>query len=100
LRPATLAEAARPERAYAGSNAECKLLLSERGDVPAIHDVLQHVNAHSAAVSIGPEGGWTDEELVMARTAGFTEASLGKLVLRTETAVLASLAILQFALDV
>jgi 16S rRNA (uracil1498-N3)-methyltransferase len=100
LRPPKLSEAATPEKAYAASEVECKLLLSERRDAPAIHDVLQHVNAHSAAVSIGPEGGWTDDELVLARVSGFTEASLGKLVLRTETAVLASLAILQFALDV
>jgi 16S rRNA (uracil1498-N3)-methyltransferase len=100
LRPPKLSEAATPEKAYAASHLECKLLLSERRDAPAIHDVLQHVNAHSAAVSIGPEGGWTDDELVLARVSGYTEASLGKLVLRTETAVLASLAILQFALDV
>jgi 16S rRNA (uracil1498-N3)-methyltransferase len=100
LRPPKIGEAVTPEEAYAASSAECKLLLSERSDAPAIHDVLQNVTARTAAVSIGPEGGWTDDELVLARAAGFTEASLGQLVLRTETAVLASLAILQFALDV
>jgi 16S rRNA (uracil1498-N3)-methyltransferase len=99
LRPPKIAEAFTPEEAYAASSAECKLLLSERSDAPAIHDVLQSVTARTAAVSIGPEGGWTDQELVLARAAGFSEASLGQLVLRTETAVLASLAILQFALD-
>jgi 16S rRNA (uracil1498-N3)-methyltransferase len=51
----------------------------------------------SAALAIGPEGGWTDEEIVAARSAGFAEASLGENILRTETAVLASLAILGFA---
>jgi 16S rRNA (uracil1498-N3)-methyltransferase len=100
LRPPKIGGAVTPEEAYAASSAECKLLLSERSDAPAIHDVLVNVNARTAAVSIGPEGGWTDDELVLARTAGFSETSLGKLVLRTETAVLASLAILQFALDV
>lgn len=99
LWPPKIAEAVTPEEAYAASSAECKLLLSERSDAPAIHDVLQNVTARTAAVSIGPEGGWTDDELVLARAAGFSEASLGQLVLRTETAVLASLAILQFALD-
>ncbi|MGC2267583.1 MAG: RsmE family RNA methyltransferase, partial [Candidatus Acidiferrales bacterium] len=88
-----------PEKAYAACSAECKLLLSERSGAPGIHDVLQNVTAHSAAVSIGPEGGWTDGELSLARAADFVEASLGHLVLRTETAVLASLAILNFALD-
>ncbi len=35
---------------------------------------------------IGPEGGWDDSEIVAAKTAGFTIASLGKLTLRAETA--------------
>lgn len=99
LRPPKLAGATTPAKAYADCSAECKLLLSERSDAPPIHDVLVKVNAHSAAVSIGPEGGWTDDELALARKARFAEASLGQLVLRTETAVLASLAILHFALD-
>ncbi|MGA7852337.1 MAG: RsmE family RNA methyltransferase, partial [Candidatus Acidiferrales bacterium] len=99
LRPPKLAQAATVEDAYAGCGAECKLLLSERSDAPGIHDVLLNVNARSAAISIGPEGGWTDGELGLARAAGFKQASLGQLVLRTETAVLASLAILHFALD-
>lgn len=99
LRPPKLGQAATVEDAYAACNAECKLLLSERSDAPAIHDVLLNASANSAAVSIGPEGGWTDGELDLARAAGFKEASLGQLVLRTETAVLASLAILHFALD-
>jgi 16S rRNA (uracil1498-N3)-methyltransferase len=87
------------EKAYSASGAECKILLSERADAPPIHDVLREVTARSAEISIGPEGGWTDLEFVAARSAGFVEASLGELVLRTETAVLASLAILHFALD-
>jgi 16S rRNA (uracil1498-N3)-methyltransferase len=99
LRPPQIAEAVALEKAYRNSRAECKILLSERSDAPPIHDVLRDVIAKSAEISIGPEGGWTDGELAAARAAGFTEASLGELVLRTETAVLASLAILHFALD-
>jgi len=38
-------------------------------------------------LAIGPEGGWTDEEFSVARKSGFEEASLGSLILRTETAV-------------
>jgi 16S rRNA (uracil1498-N3)-methyltransferase len=99
LRPPRIAEATALEKAYSASGAECKILLSERADAPPIHDVLREVTARSAEISIGPEGGWTDLEFVAARSAGFVEASLGELVLRTETAVLASLAILHFALD-
>lgn len=99
LRPPKIAQATALEQVYRDSSAACKILLSERSDAPPIHDVLRDVKAQSAEISIGPEGGWTDSELAAARDAGFREASLGELVLRTETAVLASLAILHFALD-
>jgi len=51
------------------------------------------------ALAIGPEGGWTDEELAAASNAGFAECSLGENILRTETAVIAALAILAYALN-
>ncbi len=44
---------------------------------------------------IGPEGGWTDEERVLASSAGWKAASLGPRILRAETAWLAALAILR-----
>ncbi len=43
---------------------------------------------------IGPEGGWTEEEVVAALACGFEPVSLGSRVLRTETAGLAALAAL------
>lgn len=44
---------------------------------------------------IGPEGGWTDEELKLATHAGFVTAGFGKNVLRADTAPMVALAILQ-----
>jgi 16S rRNA (uracil1498-N3)-methyltransferase len=44
---------------------------------------------------IGPEGGFNQAELQMAQKAGFSTLSLGPRVLRTETAGLAAIAILQ-----
>ena len=38
------------------------------------------------ALFVGPEGGWDPDEVAQAKRAGFTSASLGKLVLRAETA--------------
>src|SRR5882757_7169899 len=48
---------------------------------------------------IGPEGGWTDREFGAAHCDGYVEASLGRLILRTETAVVVALASLSYALD-
>lgn len=45
---------------------------------------------------IGPEGGFSAEEIALARRAGFLSVSLGRRVLRVETASLALLAILQY----
>lgn len=44
---------------------------------PAVGDV---------AVLVGPEGGWTDDEVALALAAGFTPVGLGAWVLRAATA--------------
>jgi 16S rRNA (uracil1498-N3)-methyltransferase len=100
LRPPGLATVARPADAFAACEAPCKILLSERGDAPPMRSALApSAGVSAAALAIGPEGGWTDEEVQAARTAGFVEASLGNTILRTETAVLAALAVLRFAAE-
>ena len=49
----------------------------------------------SVALLIGPEGGLTKTEISLAEDAGFEPLQLGPRVLRTETAPLAALAIMQ-----
>jgi 16S rRNA (uracil1498-N3)-methyltransferase len=99
LRVPTLENLARPAEAWPRQSATTKILLSERSEAPGLRQVLATATAASAALAIGPEGGWTDEEVAAAQTAGFREASLGTLILRTETAVIAALASLNFTLD-
>lgn len=52
------------------------------------------VIGHSAraVVAIGPEGGWTDDEVGLLEAHGFSRQSLGPRILRTDTAVVALLA--------
>lgn len=69
-----------------------KLLLSPSSRL-RIPDVPKPVR--SVTVLIGPEGGLTDEEQEAAVAAGFIGVRLGPRVLRTETAALAALALLQ-----
>lgn len=47
---------------------------------------------------IGPEGGLTDEEVAVAKEHGFLSVTLGKQILRAETASIAAASILQFIL--
>ncbi len=79
--------------AFGETNAEIRLILSERRDAPKMENFRPANGAKSVALAFGPEGGWTDEEFTAARTAGFQEASLGPLILRAETAAIAALAI-------
>ncbi len=56
----------------------------------------RYAGADDFWIVIGPEGGFPWEEVEKARQRGFISASLGKLILRTETAPLAILSILQY----
>jgi 16S rRNA (uracil1498-N3)-methyltransferase len=51
----------------------------------------------SIAVLTGPEGGWTDAERESAVSAGWVRVSLGRRILRAETAAMAAVAIIQAA---
>ena len=46
----------------------------------------------SLLLAIGPEGGWTDDEVALLEEHGFTRYSLGSRILRTDTATVALLA--------
>jgi 16S rRNA (uracil1498-N3)-methyltransferase len=90
---------AKPETVFAKCEEGLRVFLSEAPDAKLLREVLRGQQAESAVLAIGPEGGWTDAEFSAARAAQFQGASLGKLILRTETAVVASLAALNFALS-
>jgi len=67
------------------AESECELMLTEvlRGEE----------QVSSLALAIGPEGGWTKDELQAFQGAGWIAASLGDTILRAETAAIAALAI-------
>lgn len=56
-------------------------------------------NAVSIAIFIGPEGGFEESEIELAKEAGITPISLGRRILRTETAGLTILSILMYQLE-
>ena len=99
VRVPVLAELAKPETAFALPQEGLRMMLSERPDAPTIRKFLEGQQQAKATLAVGPEGGWTDAEFETARRNGFQEASLGKLILRTETAVITALASLNYALN-
>lgn len=100
LRVPELAALTKSEAAFLSTSMGLKVLLSERPEARSLRSVLEEQQpASAAALAIGPEGGWTDAEFNCACEHGFCEASLGRLILRTETAVIAALASLNYALS-
>lgn len=52
----------------------------------------------SCAIVVGSEGGFSEEEFELARAKGFAGVSLGRRILRAETAAVALTSVVQFAL--
>ncbi|MGH9574908.1 MAG: RsmE family RNA methyltransferase [Candidatus Acidiferrales bacterium] len=99
LRAPKLGEIIRREDVFRAATTDCKILLSERADAPAMREIVRPgIEIQSAALAIGPEGGWSDEEIAAAGASGFQEASLGENILRTETAVIAAMSVMRFAI--
>ena len=79
------------------SRQDVKLLLWEGEDETTLRETLAgHTEPKSVAIVVGPEGGLSPEEVQEAIACGFTPVTLGKRILRTETAGLAMVSILQF----
>jgi len=72
--------------------ADIKFVLHHRADADATP--LRDTPA-SVALLVGPEGGLSEDEIAAAERAGFRSLRLGPRVLRTETAPLAAIAVLQ-----
>jgi len=70
-----------------------------RTDLRGLLSSAEHKSgAQTALLIIGPEGGFTDEEVSLALKSGVLTASLGPQILRVETAAIAALTIWQYEL--
>ncbi len=67
-------------------------------DLASCLQELKSVKINELGIIIGPEGGLTLAEVKLVEAYGGKRISLGKRILRTETAAIAALSILQFAL--
>ena len=91
--PVTL-EAALSDATFGGDAA--RLMFAERGGVSLseLSEVFKE-RAPFVAALVGPEGGWEDEEVSRAQSAGWIIVTLGGRTLRAETAAIVAAALLQ-----
>lgn len=80
---------------------DVKLIPYERQDgMAGTRKILNAITpGQSVAVIIGPEGGFDDAEVKEAQESGFEPITLGKRILRTETAGMTTLSILMYLLE-
>jgi 16S rRNA (uracil1498-N3)-methyltransferase len=70
------------------------IVLSEAGPEATLSDVLLGRDSlTSLALAVGPEGGWTTDELQLFESSQWLAVSLGDTILRAETAAIAAVAI-------
>jgi 16S rRNA (uracil1498-N3)-methyltransferase len=76
------------------------LILHEEADTPLRSIVSSQESPNRGfALIVGPEGGLSSAEVATCRNKGGTAISLGPRILRTETAALAAIAQLSFAIE-
>jgi len=80
--------------------ASVRIVLSELETEVRLKDALQSLsNGGDVVIALGPEGGWTNEELTIFSELGWSSASLGRTILRAETAAIAAISIVQSELS-
>jgi 16S rRNA (uracil1498-N3)-methyltransferase len=75
--------------------ASTKIVFSERNGL-ALKDAIRK---SPVLFLIGPEGGWTDEELSSAEKHGFALVGLGSTILKAETAAVVGTALIRYELE-
>jgi 16S rRNA (uracil1498-N3)-methyltransferase len=76
--------------------ADLRILLSEAEEQFQLRDIA--LSTGEVLLAIGPEGGWTEDEMELLQKNGWLSASLGPTILRAETAAIAATAITMSAL--
>jgi 16S rRNA (uracil1498-N3)-methyltransferase len=69
-----------------------RIVLAESENQTPLRDALTPAE-DEILLAVGPEGGWTEDELQLFQEAGWIRASLGPTILRAETAAIAATAI-------
>jgi 16S rRNA (uracil1498-N3)-methyltransferase len=72
------------------------ILWEKRGE--SLRGILKQYHPQKVYAVVGPEGGFAEEEVAFAKDKGFIPVKLGQRILRTETAAITLVGILQYEL--
>jgi 16S rRNA (uracil1498-N3)-methyltransferase len=81
---------------YAKENIESAFIPYEKEKSMSLKQFLQKPKANKYGIFIGPEGGFTEDEIFYAEREGISSVTLGKRILRSETAGLVTLSIMMY----
>lgn len=88
-----------PDMLLRAAPSALKMIFWEEEDQETIRDVLSDPSVTGIKeyfIIVGPEGGLSHDEITRARDAGFVSVSLGRQILKVETAAAAILSIIQY----
>lgn len=85
--------------AFPNKDERLRLLFWEEERDVSLHDISIPEATREVVVLLGPEGGLSAQEAELARSQGWQTVSLGKRILRAETAALTAASIMQFLLQ-
>ncbi len=70
-----------------------RYICEARGDYPHLQQVINKTT-NEIIIAIGPEGGWTNQEIELAVESGFQPISLGRRILRAVTAPIVAISLI------
>jgi 16S rRNA (uracil1498-N3)-methyltransferase len=75
---------------------DASLMFAERDGIPFAETLSAGLPTAGVTALVGPEGGWTDEEIAQARDSGWKIVTLGGRILRAETAAIVVATLIQY----
>jgi 16S rRNA (uracil1498-N3)-methyltransferase len=70
-----------------------RYICEARGDYPHLKQVINNT-INDIVIAVGPEGGWTEQEIEIAVKSGFEPISLGRRILRAVTAPIVAISLI------
>lgn len=86
------------ERLFLDYHVHAGIVFWEKGGMALTDAISKLGGSRQVALFTGPEGGFSEREIEAASKNGFLTATMGKRILRAETASIAAVTIVQFAL--